>query len=71
VGLGAAGIWLGYDLHPTFAYGASSVLRRDYAGLSVGLTAAFLLIRMISQQYYKKSRPGDRSGLNNHVIGRI
>jgi hypothetical protein len=63
VGLGAAGIWLGYDLHPTFAYGASSVLRRDYAGLSVGLTAAFLL--------YKKSRPGDRSGLNNHVIGRI
>jgi len=50
LGLGACGIWLGYELHPTFAYGSSSVLRRDYAGLSVGLTAAFLAVQFVSRR---------------------
>ncbi len=48
--LGAAGIWLAYALHPVFAYGSSSVMRRDMAGLSVGLSAAFLLLWLVTRR---------------------
>jgi len=55
--LGASGIWFGYALHPIFAYGANSVLRRDYASLSAGLTAAFLIIWFLARHQHKKAAP--------------